>query len=43
VLVRFFGEFVRCQMVSFAVGDGSGGVGVRREVVQFRGSIMDAR
>src|ERR1039457_1737383 len=29
-------------MISFAVGDGGGGVGMGRQVVEFRDSIMDA-
>jgi len=42
VLVRLFAEFVSAQMVSFAMGDSGGGVGVGRKVVQFRGSFVRA-
>jgi hypothetical protein len=40
VFVRLFGEFVSGQMISFAMGRGSGGVGVGRKVMQFCGLIV---
>jgi hypothetical protein len=42
VLVRLLAEFVSAQMIPFAVGDGSRGVGVGRKVMEFRSSIMRA-
>jgi hypothetical protein len=40
VLVCLFTEFMRGQMVSFAVGSGCSGVGVGGEVVEFCRSIV---
>jgi hypothetical protein len=41
-LVSLFAEFVSCLMIFFAVGGGSGKVGVGCHVVQFCGSIVRA-
>jgi len=40
--VRLSSEFVAGQMISLAMGNSSGGVGVRRKVVKFRDSFMRA-
>jgi hypothetical protein len=40
--VRLFAEFVSAQVISFAVGDGGGGVGVGRKIVELRGSFVRA-
>jgi hypothetical protein len=42
VLVRLFGKFVSGQVISFAVGSGGSGMGVRRKVVKFCGAVMCA-
>lgn len=40
--MRLLAEFVSGQMISFAVGYGSGGVGVGRKIVEFCDSIVRA-
>jgi hypothetical protein len=40
VLVRLFGKFMRGQVISLTVRDGSGGVGVGRQVMEFCDSIV---
>jgi hypothetical protein len=40
VLVRLPGEFVSAEMISFTVRDSGGGMGMGREVVEFRDSIV---
>jgi hypothetical protein len=40
VLIRLFGKFVSSEMISLAVSGGSGAVGVRRKIMEFRGSIV---
>jgi hypothetical protein len=42
VFVRLFAEFVSGEMISLAVGDGRGRVGVGRKAVEFCGSIVRA-
>jgi hypothetical protein len=42
VLVCLLAQLVSGQVISLAVGGGSGGVGVSRKVVKFCGSIMRA-
>lgn len=37
-----FAEFVGGQVISLTVGGSSGGVGVRCEIVEFRGSVVGA-
>jgi hypothetical protein len=40
VLEGLFAQFVSGEMISFAVGDSGGSVGMGCQVVQFRGSIV---
>jgi hypothetical protein len=42
VFVGLFAEFVSSQMISLAVSNGSGGVGVGRKVMEFCESIVGA-
>lgn len=42
VLMRLFAQFVRGQMIAFAVRGGGCGVGVRCQVVKFGDSIVRA-
>jgi hypothetical protein len=42
VLVRLSGQFVSREMISFAVSDGGGSMGVSRKVVEFCGSVVSA-
>jgi hypothetical protein len=40
MLLRLFAEFVRRQMIFFAMGDGGGQMCVGGKIMQFRGSFV---
>jgi hypothetical protein len=40
VLMRLLAKFAGREMISFAVGDGGGRVGVGRKIVKLRGALV---